>query len=158
MPLTLSLAGITVTISKFINTEFPRVTVQPLGAVEYSVLGSVALQGSYFEPKYMWQFQALCDKEQRLLLEALAFEFQTRRRALEECDILIYDTTAPLVEQSRTRAIVPNTTEMAINGGTHLAYYACFKSAIVDGLKPSQNGRLDMLQLTLSETVKVLAN
>ena len=105
----------------------------------------------------MWQFQALVEKEQRFLFDALAFEFQTRRRALQEFDILLYDTTDPIIERSRTRQIVPNTTETVINGGTHIAYHACFKCAITDGPKPSQNGRLDVLQLVLVETIKVPA-
>lgn len=158
MPLTLSLAGISVTLNKFVSNEYPRILIQQLSSVEYSAYGSVALQGSHFEPKYMWSFQALCDKEQRLLLEAIAFEFQTRRRALEDSDILLYDTTAPIVERlPRTRVIVPNTTETVINGGTHVAYLAAFRCAITDGPKPSQNGRLDVLQLVLVETIKVSA-
>lgn len=157
MPLTLTLAGISVTLDKFINTEYPRITVQSLGAVEFSALGTPGTFGALHEPKYMWQFQAVCDKEQRYLIEALAYEFQTRRRALVECDILLWDTTAPIIERSRTRAIVPNTTETVINGGTHFAYHACFRCAITDGPKPTQNGRVDVLQMVLTETLKVAA-
>lgn len=155
MPLTLSLAGITVTINNFINSEYPRVTVQPLSAVEFSAAGTPAIQGVYFEPKFMWQFSAYCSFTQRQLIEAIAHEFQTRRRNLQDCDVLLLDTTAYITEASpRSRAIVPGGVEMSINSGSHLSYHATFKAAITDGPKFSSNGRVDVLSMSLTETVR----
>lgn len=155
MSLTLSLAGISVTLDKFINNEFPRVTLQPLGAVEFSAYGSVALQGSYHEPKWIWTVTALIDPQQRALLDAIAYEFQTRRRELVDCDILLYDTTSPIIERSpRTRALVPDTAETAI-GGSHTQFFGQFFAGITDGPKYSQNGRKIVATLVLTETVKV---
>lgn len=156
MPLTLSLAGITVTIDSFIGGEYPRVTVQPLSAVEFSALGTPAIQGTYFESKYLWQFTAFCDRNSRQLVEAIAHEFQTRRRALQECDILLLDTTAYITERApRSRAIVPGGVEVSINGGSHLSYHAQFHACITDGPKFSSNGRVDVLSMALTETVRV---
>jgi hypothetical protein len=53
MSLTLSLAGISVILDKFVNNDYPHVTLQPLSTVEFSSLGAVALSGTYFEPKYL---------------------------------------------------------------------------------------------------------
>lgn len=155
MPLTLSLAGLSVTFSKFINTNYPRVTVQPLSVMEFSAFGTPAISGSYFEPKYLWQLEALCDRTQRQMIEAIAYEFHTRRRALQDSDILLLDTTAYVTERlPRSRGIVPGGVETAING-THLSYHGQFKTAISDGPKFSSNGRLDVLSISLTETVRV---
>lgn len=157
MPLTLSIAGIGVELTRFPNNEYPRATMQALGAVEFSALGSAALQGSHFEPKFIWTISALVEYEQRALMEALAFEFQTRRRERIDCNILVYDTTATIVERSRTRDLVPNTSETLLPGSTHVSYYAQFNAAITDGPKYSASGRFDVLSLVLVETIKVSA-
>lgn len=155
MPLTLELAGITVTFDTFINSEYSRITVQPLSQVEFSAAGTPAIQGTYFEPKFMWQFTASCDRNSRQLIEAIAHEFQTRRRNLQECDILLLDATAYITERSpRSRAIVPGGVEVSINGGSHLSYHACFKACITDGPKFSSNGRVDVLSMSLTETIR----
>lgn len=155
MPLTLSLAGISITFDKFLSTDYPRITVQPLAAVEFSVLGTPAVSGSYHEPKFIWSVNAICSLEQRYALEALAYEFNTRRRTLQDSDILIYDTTARVVEAiPRTRAIAPSTTEVAISSG-HICYYPVFKAALTETIKFSELGHVDSVQFTLVETVKV---
>lgn len=155
MPLTLSLADLEVTFSDFVDNNYPRITVQQLSAVEFSALGTPAIQGTYFEPKFMWQFQAYCDRQQRQLIEAIAFEFHTRRRNLQDCDILVLDTTAFVTERSpRSRGIVPGTSEILINSGTYLSYHAQFLGAITDGPKFSSNGRVDVLSMSLTETIR----
>ena len=153
--LTLDLDSISVTFSSFANNEYPRTTVQPLSSVEFSVLGTPSIQGSYFEPKYMWNISAYIDREQREMLDAIAHEFHTRRRNLDDANILIYDRTATVAEKNRTRSLVPNTVETAIGGG-FVVYYAVFKAAIVDGPKYSQQGRKIVATLGLTETIKVV--
>lgn len=157
MPLTLTLAGLSVTLKDFLNNEYPRVTVQPLSAVEFSALGTPAIQGTYFEPKHLWNINAFVTKEQRDLLEAISFEFHARRRALAPCDILILDTTATVKERSpRSRAIVPNT-EQVVLAANAIAYYSQFLAGITDGPKFTQSGRLDAVTMTLIETIKANA-
>lgn len=154
MPLTLELAGLSVTFSDFINSEYPRITVQPLSAVEFSALGTPAIQGTYFEPKSMWQFSAYLDRHQRQLIEALAEEFHTRRRNLQDCDILLLDTTAHITERSpRSRGIVPGGIEI-LTGSSHISYHAQFLAAITDGPKFSSNGIVDVLSMSLTETIR----
>lgn len=158
MPLTLSLSGLSVTFNKFTSNEYPRITVQLLSVVEFSALGTPAISGTHHQAKYLWQFQAICDRTQRHLVEAIAHEFHTRRRNLEECDILVLDTTAYITERSpRTREIVPGAIETSINGGTWVAYHAQFLAAITDGptfATSGTNGRVDVLSMSLTETVR----
>lgn len=158
MPLTLSLSGLSVTFHKFVSSEYPRITVQPLSVVEFSALGTPSISGTYHQAKYLWQFQAICDRHQKQLVEAIASEFHTRRRALEECDILVLDTTAYITERSpRSRGIVPGGIETSINGGTHLAYHAQFLGAITNGptwATSGTNGRVDVLSMSLTETIR----
>lgn len=158
MSLTLSLAGISVTLEKFLSTDYPRITIESLAAVEFSALGTPAISGSQFEPKFLWNISCLVNQQQRDLLEAIAYEFQTRRRALQACDILIYDRTATLKERSpRSRALVPTTAELSLNGGTHTAYYGQFYAGITEGPRFTKQGRLDAMSLVLTETIKVSA-
>lgn len=155
MPLTLSLNGIEVTFDHFTSSEYPRIIVQQLSAIEFSTAGTPAIQGPYFEPKFLWQFSAYCRDTQRQLIEAISYEFHTRRRALQECDILLLDTTGCITERKpRSRAIVPGGIEAIINDGTHTSYHAAFKAAITDGPKFSSNGRVDVVSMSLTETVR----
>lgn len=158
MSLTLQLAGVSVTLNNFLSSEFPRILIQQLSSVEYSAYGNPGTFGSLHEPKFMWQVTALIEKEQHLLLEAIAYEFHTRRRSLEECDILLWDTTAPIIERSpRSRAIVPAGEEILFNNGSHSQFFGQFKVAIVDGPKYTSSGRYITVTMALNETIKVLA-
>ena len=69
----------------------------------------------------------MIEKEQRSLIVALAFEFQSRR-ALEDADILLYDTTAPIVERSsRSCAKVPAGEETVLNNVSTLNFLSNLK-------------------------------
>lgn len=154
MPLKLSIGTLSVTFDKFTNTEYPRIKVNP-ATVEYSAFGTVALGGSYYESKYLWNFQAFCDFTQRNLIEAIAEEFDYRRRNLLDAGILLEDTTAKFIERApQTRA---NVGSIDLIDGGYLAYDAVFKVALTDMPKFTQQGRLDILSLTLAETIKVPA-
>jgi len=152
---TLSLAGISVTLNSFVSNDYPRISLQPLSAVEFSALGTPAVSGSYFEPKYIWSITAMVDKEKRNLIDAIAYEFQARRRALEECDILVIDKTAPVTERNpRSRAIAPGTIQTLL-GDSHVVYFAQFKAALTEPIKFSKLGILDSVSFSLVETVRV---
>ncbi|MGL5923256.1 hypothetical protein [Chroococcidiopsis sp.] len=156
MPLKLSIGSLSVTFDKFTNTDYPRIKVNP-ATVEYSAAGTVALGGPYHEQKHLWSFNCHCDRTQRNLIEAIAAEFDYRRRNLLDADILLEDTTSLLVERAPiSRAMVQNTATDSIAEG-YLCYYAKFKTAITDGPKFAEQGRLDILSLTLAETIKVVA-
>lgn len=107
--------------------------------------------------KHLWTISAIVKEDQRQLIEAIAYEFHEKRRNLDDCDILIYDTTATVVEQTRTRDIVPDTSEQSINNGSHIAYYGVFKGAITEGPKFGGQGRYDILTMALTETILVAA-
>lgn len=156
MPLKLSIGSLSVTFDKFTNTDYPRIKVTP-ATVEYSAFGNPALGGPYHDQKHLWNFTCHCSSTQRNLIEAIAAEFDYRRRNLLDADILLEDTTSLLVERAPiSRAIVENTATDSIAEG-YLCYYAKFKTAITDGPKFTEQGRLDILSLTLAETIKVVA-
>lgn len=156
MPLKLSIGSLSVTFDKFTNTDYPRIRVTP-ATVEYSAYGTPALGGPYHDQKHLWSFNCHCSSTQRNLIEAVAAEFDYRRRNLLDADILLEDTTSLLVEKSPiTRAIVEGTATDSIAEG-YLCYFAKFKTAITDGPKFVEQGRLDILSLTLAETIKVPA-
>ncbi len=150
MPLKLSIGSLNVTFDRFTNTEYPRIKVNP-ATVEYSAAGTVALGGLYHEQKYLWSFTAFCDRTQRNLIEAIAEEFDYRRRNLFDADILLEDTTALIVERAPQTRVNVGAVDTIASG--YLAYHAAFKCAITD-LKFTQEGRLDILSLTLAETIK----
>lgn len=155
MPLTIKLADLSVTFDSFVNSEYPRVTVQP-ASVEYSALGTPALSARYYENKHLWSVNAICDRHQRETLELILWESEDRRRKLLNADILIYDTTAAIRELApRSRGLVPNTTETIING-RYVAYYAQFYGIITTDLKYSISGIVDVVTFSIAETVRVL--
>ncbi|MGL4618742.1 MAG: hypothetical protein ACRCZS_06740 [Chroococcidiopsis sp.] len=153
MPLTLSLAGLTVSFNKFTSSDYPRILVTPLSQVEYSASGTPSISGTLYQPKYLWNFTAFCDFTQRNLIEALAEEFDYRRRNLFDADILLEDTTALIVERAPQTRV--NVGAIDTIPGGYLAYHAAFKCALTDVPKFTQQGRLDILSLTLAETIKV---
>lgn len=155
MSLKLTLGTLSVTFDKFTNTDYPRIKVNP-ATVEYSAAGTVALGGAHFESKHLWNFQAFCDRTQRNLIEAIACESDYRRRSqLLDADILLEDTTAVFIERApQTRANVGIVD--TIDGG-FLVFDAIFKVIMTDVPKFTVSGRLDILSLTLAETIKVPA-
>lgn len=153
MPLTLSLAGLTVSFNKFTSNEYPRMLVTPLSQVEYSAYGTPSISGTLYQPKYLWNFQAFCDRTQKNVIEAIAEEFDYRRRNLFDADILLEDTTALIVERAPQTRLAVGAIDV-IPGG-YLAYHAAFKCALTDVPKFTLSGRLDILSLTLAETIKV---
>ncbi len=156
MSLELSIAGVSVTFNKFTNTDYPRIRVTP-ATLEYSAHGTPALAGTYYEPKHLWSFTALCDRTQKNLLQAIYAEFDYRRRNLFDADILLLDRTELLVERApQSRAIVPDSIIDTIASG-YICYHAQFKSAITDGPKFTEQGKLNVVSLTLAETVKAIA-
>lgn len=155
--LTLSLAGISVTFSPkslLSSNEYPRVAIQN-SAVEFSANGTPAVNGSAFAQKHLFTITAICTREQRQLLEAIAAEFQEKRRALLDSDILLYDGTAPIVEKPPLRQSIPGTTMVAIAGG-YFSYYAVFKVALTESPKFSKLGAYDAATLTLIETIRTI--
>ena len=157
MALTLSLSGITVKFDKFLDTDYPRTVIQN-ATLEFSVAGTPALSGSHFAPKHIWAVNAICDTQQRDAIELIAHEFHEKRRALQDSDILILDTTATIKERSpATRAVVGGTTVLTLNGGVHLAYFAQFKGILSENLKFSKTGKIDFVSFVLTETVRVPA-
>lgn len=147
----LSLAGLNVKLSKFLNNDYPRVIVQPT-SVEYSAYGVPVITGIHHQNKYLWSVNAICDRNQRDLLETIWWESEERQRKITDGNILIYDSTATIKEKTpRTRAIVPNTTTIAI-GTNYVSYFAQFKGLIISELKFTKAGVVDTVSFSIAET------
>lgn len=127
--------------------------VTPLSQVEYSASGTPSISGVLYQPKHLWNFQCLCDFTQRNLIEAVAEEFDYRRRNLLDSDILLEDTTALFIERAPQTRLAVGAIDTI--GASYLAYHAVFKVAITDVSKFTSTGRLDIISLTLAETIKV---
>ena len=157
MFLTLSLAGVSVTMNKFLNNEYPRVGVNS-AKVEYSIDGTPATSGSYTESKYLWVVNAIVSPSQKDLLEIIWWESEDRRRRLtNDADILIYDRTSTVKEKTpRSRGIVPNAAEVMINEN-YIAYYAQFWGIMTTDLKFSKLGIFDAVSFSMAETVRVVS-
>lgn len=152
----LTIADISVILSKFLSNDYPRITVEPLTTVEYSAFGNPGLSGTYYQAKYLWSINAAIYPEQKELLEIIWDESERRRRNLEDADILIYDYSSTIKEKTRTRQLIPGTSEVIINGN-YISYYAQFKGVIVSQIKFTKLGIFDSVNFSLAETVKVFA-
>jgi len=152
----LTIADISVTLNKFLSNDYPRITVEPLTTVEYSAFGNPALSGTYYQAKYLWSVNAAISPKEKELLEIIWDESERRRRNLEDPDIVIHDYSSTIKEKTRTRQLVPGTSEAIINGN-YVSYYAQFKGVIVSQIKFSKLGIVDSVNFSLAETVKVSA-
>lgn len=155
--LTLSLAGITIRFTSFLNNEYPRTTIE-LSTVEFSTNGTPAQNGVAFEAKHLWSINAPCTPDLRDKLEMLTYEFHRRNRLVSvDSDITVWDSTRNFKEPSpRTRDIVPGGLEQVMGSG-FVAYPAVFKAALTENPKFSSLGKIDSVSFQLTETIKALA-
>lgn len=157
MALTLTIGTLSVRFGQFLDTSYPRSVIQQ-ATVEFSAMGTPAIQGSTFEAKHIWTVNTACDLEQRDLIEAIAYEFDAQRRSFGNHNILLYDNTAPIIERvPRTRALAPGATEQLLGGGAYTRYYAQFYAGITENPKFSKAGKKDFLTLSLTEAIRVPA-
>lgn len=140
--------------------ELPRTRVE-ISSISYTASGVAVGNGTYYEPRHIWNVSALCQDEQRDLLLLLYAEHDQRRRILaSDPDVLIEDGTLLYGERyPRTRAIVPSTTETLIPAltPTHCLYFAQFKAWFNQEPRITQMDRTWRVDFALQETEKVLA-
>lgn len=154
--ITLSIAGISINLPRFLGTDYPRAAVQ-FSNMEFSSNGTPAINGAFFEAKMTWAINALCDRATQKLIAAITYESDYQRRHGANYDILLYDYTAPVVERApRTRALAPGAVEVGI-GSAHIEYFAVFKAAVTQPLKLTESGKYVSVSLSLTETIKVPA-
>lgn len=124
--LTLSLGGFSVTFDKFLADQIPRIDPNE-NTSSYSAYGTPGLTGISYEPPRLWTVNAVCAKEQADDLTVIWMESDWRRRHHQDWRITVDDRTYPEMERStRTRAIVPSTTEETItkSGLTYIKFFS----------------------------------
>lgn len=120
----LSIAGFSITFSKFLADSIPRVEPNE-NNLEYSAYSTPALMGSFSEPANLWNVDAYCSREDYQKLLCLYHESDYRRRNKLDYRIVLEDTTLPFTERSpRTRAIVAGTSEETVSGTVDYTSYS----------------------------------
>jgi hypothetical protein len=125
--LSLSLSGLTVTFSEFLDSKIPRVKAEA-ARVERSAAGNLLSYGASFEDPHLWVFNASVTLAEAELVEALYWEHCNLRRNFQPFEILVIDTTWRLQERApRSRATAPSPfDQVAAIGSLHIKYYAQF--------------------------------
>jgi hypothetical protein len=159
--LRLSLNGVVVEFPAFMDGNYPRVPLEEGDSeVDYSKAGTPSVNGPEFPDKHLWTINSYCSAAQRKLLQAFREEYQYLRRNLGNYHILVEDYTDKLVERGTTptRAIATGAPAAElINGGSHVAYFAKFKGALIKGPSFEKEGKIDFVRLSIQETIKVVA-
>lgn len=120
----LTLAGFSVTFSKFFGDSIPRISPNE-NSIEYSASGNPVISGFAYEVPQLWNLDAYCSAEDYQKLLAIHAESDRLRRAGSDFRITLEDTTLPIVEKSpRTRAIVSGESETAIVGSVNYTSYS----------------------------------
>lgn len=125
-------------------------------AIEYSIVGIAIARGVQYESKFLWQgIQVLLTQSQLNTLTLIKFKSDNLRRDGEQFGIGFLNTVFPFTEETRTRAIAPNTEEIDNDDGS-VTYFPQFAVAIVN-VKASILGDLRPTTFDLVELEKVLA-
>ena len=133
--LKLTLGSLDVTYQGFIFEDgllARRIDQELAGTVEYSAYGGVALNGSPFEPKFVWTFSVAALQDQALADQTreLYAEYQRLKRAGSDPRITLEDTTEYYFEAGpRTRALATSASQIVTTTGIkyHAKYYAYFE-------------------------------
>lgn len=154
--LTLTLSGITLTLTQFRPGGYSRLPVQDQrGRINYSLSGAALVSGPGQEEKHEWVVQALVTESQRASFERIARE-QSRLRytaPYSGYEILLFDQVRPIWDKPGVkRLVVPSTLTQAIDGG--VSYYAAFHCLILTH-QFQQEGVLWGLDFTLTELGRV---
>lgn len=166
--ITLSIGLLSVSLKLTPNTELPRIRAE-IGGVEYTAQGSVVGTGASYEPKHIWNIEAIITKADALILKAIYAEHDRRRRALIDANVRINDSSELYVEPApRTRDFAtgaPTETTIIENGSNDLiVYYAAFYGWFIAEPRisrpysnPFNNNDKQIVNFTLTETDKVEA-
>lgn len=131
MPLTLSILGISVTLSRFADDAYPRIGSDGdvKAALAYTATGSIVGLGAIYEPHYSFNVNCFCSPDEQDLLDLIWTVHDYQRRQRQDCNILVSDTTRPIKELlPRSRGVAEGTEaiETAIGLVSYASYYATF--------------------------------
>lgn len=148
MILKLSHGGASVVLNKSFDKKLPRVEVNP-PTLDYNVIGTPVIKGSYYEPKYLWTISAEFSRLQYAQLQLIYKLSSKAARQLVNPAILLDDLTEPITEPVRTRALATGTAETIIPGG--VCYYAQFQVLFIKPPEPTEHG--DGTRLSLFDNI-----
>lgn len=129
--LTLRIAGLSVFLEQLTRFDLPRIRAN-IGQITHTSSGTPVEDGSFYEPRHIWEFQGLVTPEQQMLLSMIFSESDHRRRnQIANTQVFVDDETQVYTERfPRTRKLVPGAS--VINqpsvDPTHVAYYARFQA------------------------------
>lgn len=159
MSLFLSIGDLSVELAQFLNADCPRIRAD-IGNVTYTGSGVAVGNGTFYEPKHLWEVTAFCDPDQMQMVKLIYSQHDRLRRLRQPCDVLVVDVTE-LYEDSypRTRSIAPGTAAINVPtvNPTDCLYYAQFKAWFSQAPKLTKKGGDWAVQFTLVETDVVVA-
>jgi hypothetical protein len=156
--LELSIDGFSVAIDRFVNQEYPRLTVEGNASMSYTASGVAVGGGSIREAYYLFDVSGWVGQSEREQLQLIWAEHDRRRRLSQNCNILVTDTTQYHEERlPRTRAIAPGTAPKNFpeNNPSHCLYYAQFFCWMIQRPVFSERWNEWTATFTLQETDKV---
>jgi hypothetical protein len=150
--LSLSLSGLTVSFSEFLDSKIARVKAEA-ARVERSAAGNLISYGASFEDPHLWVFNASVTLEEAELVEAIYWEHCDRRRNFQPFQILVVDTTWRLQERApRSRATAPSPFDSVLTvGSLHIKYYAQFWAVFSQKPEFTQQGVSMSVTVALEE-------
>jgi len=152
--LKLSIGGVEVKISKFLDTKFPRMIAEPIPSMEYSLFGTSVGDGPRFASRYIWNVNALldfhCDADIEMKLGIIYQIFDTQRRALGSAFINLEDTTQQIQELTASKHTTVTATSSSTLG-SYTSHYAVFNVWMTKPPEFTQMGRYKSVSFTLLE-------
>lgn len=131
--LSLSIDSYTASVFRFIGEGgYSRVPVGG-GDVRYSLSGTSLIDGTLYEPKYVWTISTLVTTEEKAAINALWMRSERKRRQLQDSSILLHDSIEPFVEDAttRSRALATGGSVVTLDTGG-ISYPAQFKVRITE--------------------------
>jgi hypothetical protein len=161
--LTLIISTLSVNLNRFSTYDLPRVRVN-VPEVKVTSAGTTVGDGTFYEPKHMWDVSVYVNETEKHLLKAIWAEFDRRRRldvVSNSPDILVYDETDEYPDSyPRRRVIVPGTTQVNLPNDAapvSCAYFAVFRAWFTQEPRFTIRGIYWEAKFTLFERGVILA-
>jgi hypothetical protein len=139
----ISLGTRTVTFRGIIGGFKPPRVRSAMPEIERSASGNTIVRGAVTELPHLWEFQSVLSKPDWLILEAIAFDYDERRRNFQDFKMLLTDTFFEHIERApRTRATAPAPLNQVTTIGDSISYYAQFYALFAKMPEAVQTGRL----------------
>lgn len=131
-PLIISIAGISVSLSKFADDAYPRIDsdVDAGTEIKYWATGSISASRPIYERHYSFNVNCFCTPEQEEMLDLIWAWHDHQVADKQDADILVSDYTRPIRELlPRSRGVASGTEPIESYAGlgvAYVSYYATF--------------------------------